>query len=683
MDERSLQASLDRSPLKTCPSNLIKRSPTGRGGTNAFSSGLERYRFLVSHPEHFEVNLVPGIYETMRSALTSAYFQRPMALHQPKNSQSDVSLLLRFRRYFIPFLLPAAALLIFALLQANLTLAATGTGQRLLDHFLHIGSTLSGGRTGSAFLRDELRGALEMAAWLLAAAAVGVCAGQARSAIHEKFTLRLQREVIDSLVHEDGETRASRQSGATLRTYVSDAPSLSALLIFGIVGIGEHLVRLVTYLVGLVAIPGGWKIVMVVGGLGILFQAVVVKAFAQSERTTGERADRLGENLFNKAGRYFEVLERLLFFGGEQAVSQEMSECAQAGAKIKRRSLLLSASREAISGLLATISLPLTVLLLLGSPGFSPGSVVQAQMLINLFLMSIAALCAVPTTLRQFVPSLRRISTLFEIPRVPEPPVAVNLLAGGHGGAAVRVRGLRFAFSGNGKELFHHFDVDIPAGAIVGWVGRSGCGKSTLAKLLVGDLRPSTGSIWLDEVEVTDWPLRWRRRIIGYLPTGFGFLDGTLEQNILLGRPKEEVGDLRAALDLAGVTEFMQEQAIDLNYEIRSLTGEGYLSFGQRRRVGLAQLLCGTQRLVIFDEPGASLDPQSKQKIAHGLRWALANRTAIVITHDPDIFETDFNIFFQGGKVADVGSHEDLLLRNAQYAELMNTVIADRQRHRP
>src|SRR6201982_2990511 len=350
-----------------------------------------------------------------------------MALPQVKHP--DIALLFRLRQYFIPFLLPAAALVILALFQANLTLAATSAGQRLLDHFLHIAPTQSGEQIGGAFWSDELRGALGMAGGLVAAAIVGVGAGQARSAIHEKFTLRLQREIIDSLVHEAGETRASRHRGATRRTYVSDAPSLSAFLIFGIVGIGEHLARLSTYLIGLIAIPGGWKVVLVVGGLGFLLQTVVVKAFADAERPSGASADRLNENLFNQASRYFEVLERLIFFGGETAIAKEISEQAQEGAKIKRKSLLLASSREAISGILITISLPLTVLLLLGSPGFSPGSVIKAQMLINLFLLSIAALCAVPTTLRQFIPSLQRIDTLIQIPRVPEPPAEVDRLA--------------------------------------------------------------------------------------------------------------------------------------------------------------------------------------------------------------------------------------------------------------
>jgi ABC-type bacteriocin/lantibiotic exporter with double-glycine peptidase domain len=589
---------------------------------------------------------------------------------------NDFALLLRFRRYFLPFLLPAAALLIVALIQANLTLAAARQGQQLLDLFLHSAPATPHEQARGVFLMSELSGALQMAGWLVAAATVGVCAGQARSAIHGKFTLRLQEEIVDRLSYEDGESRAARQSGATLRSYVSDAPSLSALLIFGIVGIGEHLVRLLAYVIGILSIPGGWRIVLVVGGLGFLLQTGVVKMFARGERSATDTVDRLNENLFNKATRYFEILERLLFFGGERSVAEEMSRGARDAMRSKWKSTLLSASREAISGILATISLPLTVLLLLGSPGFSPGSVVQAQMLVNLFLMSVAALCATPATLRQFGPSLQRINALLEIPRVADPPQASLIKR--DNGVAVRLSGLGFGFSGSGKNLFSDLNLTIPAGALVGWVGRSGCGKSTLAKLLVGDLRSTAGSVYLDELDITDWPLHWRRQLIGYLPTGFGFLDGTLEQNILFGRPKEAIGDFQSALDLSGVTDLLKERAIDLQYKIRSLTGEGFLSFGQRRRISLAQLLSGKHRLLIFDEPGASLDPQSRRKIAQGLRQAVAGRTTILITHDPDIFETDFNFFFQEGRIADIGSHADLLRRSAQYAELMNAVIAER-----
>src|SRR5260221_865009 len=121
-----------------------------------------------------------------------------MALPQVKHP--DIALLFRLRQYFIPFLLPAAALVILALFQANLTLAATSAGQRLLDHFLQIAPTQSGEQISGAFRSDELPGALGMACWLGAAAIVGVGAGQGRRSIPEKFTFRVQPEILASRV---------------------------------------------------------------------------------------------------------------------------------------------------------------------------------------------------------------------------------------------------------------------------------------------------------------------------------------------------------------------------------------------------------------------------------------------------------------------------------------------------
>src|SRR6201982_1303234 len=105
-----------------------------------------------------------------------------MALPQVKHP--DIALLFRLRQYFIPFLLPAAALVILALFQANLTLAATSAGQRLLDHFLHIAPTQSGEQIGGAFWSDELRGALGMAGWLGAAPYVGGGGGRGATGDH-------------------------------------------------------------------------------------------------------------------------------------------------------------------------------------------------------------------------------------------------------------------------------------------------------------------------------------------------------------------------------------------------------------------------------------------------------------------------------------------------------------------
>ena len=199
-----------------------------------------------------------------------------------------------------------------------------------------------------------------------------------------------------------------------------------------------------------------------------------------------------------------------------------------------------------------------------------------------------------------------------------------------------------------------------------------------MGKLLNGDLMPVDGKIWVDEVDITGWHLLWKRELIGYLPTGFEFLDGTLEENILLGRDRSQIEHFEESLRLSGVAKFLEEDGITLQHSIRSLSGEGFLSFGQRRRVGIAQLLCGKQRILILDEPGSSLDPETMLTVAANLREAVRGRTTLLITHDPDVFLTDFNVFIKNGVIADIGPHEVLMLRNQDYFDLLNKNMKER-----
>ena len=595
-------------------------------------------------------------------------------MSEQKSRYSDLKLLLSFWALFVPFLVPAGGLIVLALLQANITLRATELGQKIIDCALHPGAN---DWTGLA--SQTLGMAVSMAGLLLCASALGVFGTQARSFIQQKFALKIQADVLAGLIRENGEVRASRQSGATLRAFASDGSSLAALLIFGLVGVAEHAVRAIAYSIGLITLPDGWRIVVVIAGLAIFLQVVVARAFARAERRVNEECDDLNQRFFGKAGRFFELLDRLLVFGGERRLADELIKLSNQAANRRRQSLLLSSSREALSGILTVVSLPATVILLVGSHGVSPGAIVRAQMLSNLLLTSISALSALPAAIQQFLPSLRRVRGFLDVPAIGARPAILPGLAEQNGAAAVRLGNLTFAFASTGKTVLRDITLDIPAGKVVGVVGKSGSGKSTLAKVLAGELPVTTGSIEIDGVDISKWPIFWKRELVGYLPTGFGFLDGSLKENLLLGRSDDEIKDLTRALKLSGVAAFLEEQGIGLDYPIRSLSGEGFLSFGQRRRLGIAQLLCGAQRILILDEPGASLDPETMRKIADNLREALTGRTAIIVTHDPDIFHTDFNVLLSEGTLLDVGTHEELLRRNSTYAALLTDSLEARQ----
>jgi ABC-type bacteriocin/lantibiotic exporter with double-glycine peptidase domain len=610
-------------------------------------------------------------------------------MDRPKFSSSgfweDIRLAWNFRPFFLPFLLPATSLLLLSLLQASLLFSSTVAGQRIIDL---ISSRLAGRSPGlpshtSGFWpvsgETPVSLALLMGALLLTASVVGILAEQLRLGLSQRFRFRIQSELLQALMFETGEMRAQRQTGEMIKTFSSDAAGLSAFLIFGILGVFENGVKAVTYTAGLCRIPEGWKVAIMIVPVAILIQGAVNRAFSGIERRRNERSDALNRQVAARTVRFFELVGRLVYFGGELNESRKvLSLMAEAG-KANRRFSLTSSTRAAAAGIVTSLTLPLIVIVLANGFGsVTPGTIVQAQGLLGLLLGTISALSSTPLQVTAAGPGMRQVRKVLDIPKPGPAPAQLLELASRKTAASLKLLNLTFRYGGATKPVLCGVTVDIPPGAVVGITGRSGCGKSTLGKLLNGDLMPVGGSIYVDEVDVTNWHLVWKRKLFGYLPTGFEFLDGTIEENVLMGRNHSEVDQFEDAVRLSGVARFLRTDGLTLQHSIRSLSGEGYLSFGQRRRIGIAQLLCGRQRILVFDEPGSSLDPDTMVAVAGSLREAVRGRTTLIITHDPDIFQTDFNIFIKDGAIADIGRHLELMRRNADYFDLLNKNIGER-----
>jgi ABC-type multidrug transport system fused ATPase/permease subunit len=605
---------------------------------------------------------------------------------KPATFWEDLRLAWSFRSFFLPFLLPAACLLLMAFVQATLLFGSTTASQRVID------SLTSG--LGRAAIRAPTRIlgfavdagtpislALLMTSLLVASAVIGIFAEQLRIGLSQRFRVRIQHELLQSLTLEPGETRAQRQTGETIKIFMSDAAGLSALLIFGVLGVFENGAKAITYSTGLFRIPDGWKILFLLVPLAVAVQVFVNRAFSGAERRASERSDRLSRQSSARTARFFELVGRLVYFGGERKESTELLHVASEAGNANRKFALISSTRAAAAGIVTTLSLPLIVILLAqGVVPVTPGTIVQTQNLLALLLMSISSLAATPLVIAGSSPAMRQIRKVLDIRKPGPAPAELAELAARSVPASLRLTDVTFNYLGASKPVLTGLTVEIPAGTVVGITGRSECGKSTLGKLLNGDLSPVNGSIYVDGVDIAHWHLVWKRELVGFLPTGFEFLNGTLEENILIGRERRDVEHFDDALRLSGVAKFLGEEGLTLQHPIRSLSGEGSLSFGQRRRVGIAQLLCGKQRILVFDEPGASLDPSTMSTVAANLREAVRGRTTLIITHDPDIFQTDFHLFIRNGAIADIGPHLELMRRNSDYFELLNKNIEERRR---
>jgi ABC-type transport system involved in cytochrome bd biosynthesis fused ATPase/permease subunit len=221
---------------------------------------------------------------------------------------------------------------------------------------------------------------------------------------------------------------------------------------------------------------------------------------------------------------------------------------------------------------------------------------------------------------------------------------------------------------------------EIPAGKRIALVAAAGGGKSTLGRILLGDQQPSEGKILFDGIDITDWHVWWKRELIGFLPAEQGFLRGTLEDNVLFGRSKQDVRDYERALSVSGVAAIAQRKQDmgGMQLMIDSKV-EDTLSTGERKRVGVARLLAGDQPLFIFDEPDAGLDQHEMGRLARDLVAATAGKTTIIITHNPDVFITDFVVFIANGTVDAIGSHRRLFNENETYRTLVERFAAERE----
>lgn len=227
--------------------------------------------------------------------------------------------------------------------------------------------------------------------------------------------------------------------------------------------------------------------------------------------------------------------------------------------------------------------------------------------------------------------------------------------------------------SPEGKTLAGPLTFSLAAGERVVLVGRSGSGKSSLLNVLSGFLSYQ-GSLRINGVELRDLsPESWRQRLswVGQNPQ---LPAATLRENVLLARPDASEQELHAALDAAWVSEFLPllPQGVDTplgNHASR-------LSVGQAQRVAVARALLNPCQLLLLDEPAASLDAHSEQRVMQALKAASKRQTTLMVTHQlEDLADWDAIWVMQDGAIVEQGSYAELSAANGAFA----TLLAHRQ----
>jgi ATP-binding cassette subfamily C protein CydCD len=287
-------------------------------------------------------------------------------------------------------------------------------------------------------------------------------------------------------------------------------------------------------------------------------------------------------------------------------------------------------------------------------------------------------------TLKQLMETLASARRYFAIEDEPVPVqdgpgVTLPPPPPGIAGQPVAFEGVTFRYNPEDPPALQAATFAIGAGQTVALVGRSGAGKTTAAHLLLRFWDPQEGSIRIGGEDIRQFELDELRRDIALVAQDTYLFNTTLTENLRLGRPDATDEEVLEAARRANVDEFAQ--ALPDGYE--TLVGERgmQLSGGQRQRVAIARALLKDAPILILDEATSHLDAVNEAQVREALDRLMAGRTTLVIAHRlSTIRSADQIVVLDGGRVAEQGTHAELLAQDGLYSHLIASQLMARAR---
>ena len=412
-----------------------------------------------------------------------------------------------------------------------------------------------------------------------------------------------------------------------------------------------------------------WLLTIVALAIGIPLVILIQKLDRPMQERTLVAAER-ESNISIRVQETLSSIRAVQAFGRERAESQRFSDQADASLRAKLRLTVLQAWSQAMVGLLLAGGTA-AVIWIAGQRVLqgmlTVGDVVLLVSYLAMLYQPLQTLALTAATVQGAVAGARRVFSILDAtPEVRDKAEAFPLPARTSG--PIVFDHVSFAYD-KGKPVLENFCLEIPPGQTVALVGPSGAGKTTIANLFMRFYDPTEGRILLNGIDLRSLTLGSLRQNMALVLQEPVLFASTIHENIAYGRPKATNEEIEAAARSAGAHDFIQ--ALPQGYETQIGERGVTLSGGQRQRLSIARAFLKDAPILILDEPTSALDSATEQQVLEALKRLMKDRTTLIIAHRlSTVRYANQIVVVQDGKIAEIGTHEQLLIEGRLYADL-------------
>jgi ATP-binding cassette subfamily B protein len=326
---------------------------------------------------------------------------------------------------------------------------------------------------------------------------------------------------------------------------------------------------------------------------------------------------------------------------------------------------------------LSTVAGALVLLVAAGqirTGALTAGALIAYLLYIDMLFSPMQQLSQVFDGYQQAAVGIRRISDLLHTPT--STPPASRPRPARRGPARVELRGVHFSYTAGGREALAGVDLVVEPGETVALVGQTGAGKSTLVKLVARFYDVTAGSVLVDGVDVRDYDLAAYRQRLGVVPQEAHLSAGTVRDAIAYGRPQASDAEVEAAARAVGAADMIARLPGGFRHQVAE-RGRN-LSAGQRQLVALARAYLVDPDILLLDEATAALDLATEAAVNRAAEQLTARRTTLVVAHRlTTAARADRIVVIAGGRIAEIGTHDELLAAAGGYASLWAAFTGD------